>query len=142
MDKRAIEANIKLDSDRSFTVEMAPKEDGTWQMFLKNDLSGKTTELPLCKNHQEAIGGFGETMAKMSMQAVWGHADTWAITVDFCSGEKLVYGQAEEDQFINDEEIKKIRESMSGDGIKDAVDNAIEATKYFIAELSSGRISC
>ncbi|MDO8886857.1 hypothetical protein [Candidatus Oleimmundimicrobium sp.] len=142
MSKAVIKANIKMDSDRSFTVKVMPEEDKKWLMVLKNELSGKETELPACKSEEEVVGGFGQTLAKLSMQIVWGHADTWEIGIDFCSGEKLFYGQTEGAQVINNEGIRKIREKMTGDNIKDSVDNIIEVAKYFIHELNNGNISC
>ncbi len=142
MDKTAIETNIKMDSDRSFTMKAILEGDGKWLIVLKNELSNKETKLPICCGEEAAVGGFGQTLAKLSMQALWGHADTWGITVDLCSGERLLYGQTEGTQLIKDEAIKGIREKAIGDGVKDAVDNAIEVARYFIHNLSMGHISC
>lgn len=142
MEKTAIEANIRMDSDRSFIVEVIPKKNNEWQIAIKNELANRRTELPMCHSEKEALGGFGQTLTKLSMQAVWGKASTWGIVLNLCSNEKLIYGDVEDAQVIKSDEIRKIREKLNSDEAKDAVDNAIEVAKYFIHEISCGNISC
>ncbi|MDI6892469.1 MAG: hypothetical protein QMD08_05715 [Actinomycetota bacterium] len=149
-----VEAELVLDSDRCFLVsldvcpleEKAEGESREWRMVVTNKMTGKSSSLPPCKNREEALGGFAESMGRLAMPVMWGHVSTWGITLNLHPDSRVFYGEAPPvvgGKFSPnlDEKFKKIRNGHEDAGdVKKAIENILKILRVFLEDVERGDI--